>query len=71
MMGTEFPSPGKATFQVTFSVADHFVDRPVSVETPFPSGPRQAGQLPANVETVDNTIVIAITVLVSLRGSLL
>src|SRR5437870_1733362 len=46
-MGVELPASGSAIFHLTFSVADHFVGRFVSVEWPCPVGPRHAGQLSA------------------------
>src|SRR5437870_1287721 len=48
--GEEFPGPGSATRQRTFSFVLHFSGRFFSLETPVPSGPRQPGQLAAEAE---------------------
>src|SRR5690606_17907327 len=45
--GEEWPVPGMAVFQVTFSVSDHFRGKPFSALVPSPRGPRQAGQFSA------------------------
>ena len=42
--GEECPSPGVAVFQSPFTSGSKRTGRPVSAETPFAAGPRQAGQ---------------------------
>src|SRR5260370_40520872 len=49
--GVELPGSGNSTFQRTFSVALHLSGRFFSGEWPLPSGPRHAGQLPAQTGT--------------------
>src|SRR5688572_29971347 len=46
-MGEDQDSPGISVFQATFSVVDHLVGRLVSVERPWPVGPRKRGQFSA------------------------
>src|SRR5262245_30963634 len=46
-IGVELPDAGSGTFQRTFSSRLQVVGRPVSVECPWPVGPRQAGQFSA------------------------
>ena len=43
--GDEWPRPGMGVFHTTFSVGLHVSGRPVSVEMPWPFGPRNCGQL--------------------------
>src|SRR5262245_22949169 len=64
-MGEELPPSGKGVFQRMFSVALHLTGRFFSGECPCPSGPRQAGQLPAAAAaTNQNTEINAGTSLV-------
>src|SRR5262245_35694482 len=46
-MGEECPRPSTGVFHFTFLVAPHSVGNPVSVETPWPSGPRHCAQFAA------------------------
>ncbi|NDA67395.1 MAG: hypothetical protein EBY09_12275, partial [Verrucomicrobia bacterium] len=58
---------GQGVFQVTFSVALHFMGRFFSSETPSPVGPRQAGQLAAEREIEsDNNNSVARVVMAGL-----
>src|SRR6185312_1637266 len=49
-MGVELPLSGSAIFHLTFLEGDHSVGKLVSVESPWPVGPRQAGQFSALVK---------------------
>src|SRR5262249_19364262 len=46
-IGDERPSPGRAVFQATFSVALHRSGRSAPAYSPCPVGPRNRGQSPA------------------------
>src|SRR5262249_40725687 len=50
--GDEFPSPGNATFQRTFSWSLQVSGKFFSAVCPFPCGPRQPGQSPASANVV-------------------
>src|SRR5437016_13938394 len=50
IIGEELPASGNGTRQWTFSSALHLSGRFFSLDTPVPSGPRQAGQLLAAAE---------------------
>src|SRR5438552_2620566 len=43
-IGEPWPLPGRGTFHLMFSVADHLVGTAVSAEVPSPRGPRHWGQ---------------------------
>src|SRR5215210_1097423 len=43
-IGDEWPRPAIAVFHFTFFASLHSVGSPVSVETPWPAGPRHCGQ---------------------------
>jgi len=50
--GEELPGPGNSARQRTFSFVVHLSGTSFSVDTPVPSGPRQAGQLPAGQKKI-------------------
>ena len=50
-IGVEFPGSGKGARQRTLFVAFHFVGKLMLAETPFPFGPRHAGQFSPRPET--------------------
>src|SRR5262249_51103196 len=51
-IGVELPPSGSAVFQMIFFESVHSVGRFLSGDTPFPSGPRHAGQFAANAREV-------------------
>ena len=57
--GDECPSPGVAVFQSPLVSGSKRTGRPVSVETPFAAGPRQAGQLADQSGGADGVSAVA------------
>ena len=51
-MGLPFPGVFSATFHLMFLSFAHVVGADFSVETPFPDGPRKAGQSSADTDPI-------------------